>query len=212
MGLSNSNCIDGKRAPTFSRDVLLLEISGPDWEHFSVIDVPGIFKSTTEGVTTKADIKLVRKMVKGYIDNPRSVMLAVLPANVDLATQEILELAAEADPTGDRTLGVLTKPDLVDKGAEPGVINVIEGRTRAMKLGWHLIRNPGQQDLHDAVVTRNDLEVEFFRTEAPWSSIEKNKVGVDALRVRLKEVLSSLVKREFPKVRSPRLYSHASSR
>jgi hypothetical protein len=51
-------------------------------------------------------------MVKRYMDNPRSIMLAVVPANVDLATQEILELARESDPHGDRTLGVLTKPDL----------------------------------------------------------------------------------------------------
>lgn len=201
MGLSSSDYVEGKRAPTFSRDVLRLEISGPDQEHLSVIDVPGIFKSTTEGLTTKADIQLVRNMVKGYMDNPRSVMLAVLPASVDLATQEILELAAEADPLGDRTLGVLTKPDLVDKGAEAGVVDVVEGRARPMKLGWHMIRNPGQQDLGNPAVTRDDLEVEFFRSQAPWSSIEKNKVGIDALRVRLKEVLSSLVKREFPKVR-----------
>jgi hypothetical protein len=48
-------------------------------------------------------------------------MLAVVPASIDLATQGILELAAEADVHGDRTLGVLTKPDLVDRGAESGV-------------------------------------------------------------------------------------------
>lgn len=85
MGLSSNNN-DGIPKPTFSNDVLLLEISGPEQEHLSVIDVPGIFKSTTEGVTTKADIQLVRNMVKGYMDNPRSVMLAVVPASIDLAT------------------------------------------------------------------------------------------------------------------------------
>ena len=52
----------------------------------------------------------------------------------DVATQEILELANDADPHGDRTLGVLTKPDLVDKGAEPRVIDLVDGRTRPMKL------------------------------------------------------------------------------
>lgn len=199
MGLSGDGD-ETERKPTFSNDVLRLEISGPDQEHLSVIDVPGIFKSTTDGVTTKADIKLVRNMVKGYMDNPRSVMLAVVPANVDVATQEILELAAEADVHGDRTLGVLTKPDLVDRGGESGVIALLDGRTRRMKLGWHVIRNPGQKELQDATLDRSDLEADFFRSHEPWSSIEKDKVGVDALRLRLKEVLSSLVKREFPKV------------
>lgn len=83
------------------------------------------------------------------------------------------------------------------------VVVVIEGRVRAMKLGWHLIGNPGQQDLCDPAVTRDDLEADFFQTEAPWSSIDKNKVGVDILRVWLKDVLSLLVKREFPKVLPP---------
>ncbi|KXS94723.1 hypothetical protein AC579_9202 [Pseudocercospora musae] len=199
MGLS-SNRDDGEKKPTFSNDVLRLEISGPNQEHLSVIDVPGIFKSTTEGVTTKADIQLVRNMVKSYMENPRSVMLAVVPASTDLATQEILELAAEADVYGDRTLGVLTKPDLVDKGAESGVVDLVEGRTRPMKLGWHIIRNPGQKELQDVTIDRGGLEAAFFRSSVPWSSIEKDKVGIDSLRVRIKEVLSSLVKREFPKV------------
>ena len=45
-----------------------------------------------------------------------------MPANVDIATQEIVHMAEEADPEGGRTLGVLTKPDLVDKGAEDKVL------------------------------------------------------------------------------------------
>ena len=134
MGLSD-NSDEGERKPTFSRDVLCLGISGPDQDHLSVIDVPGIFKTTTKGLTTKDDILLVNNMVKGYMRNPRSVMLAVIPANVDVATQEILELAAEFDIDGNRTLGVLTKPDLVDGGAEPRVIDLVEGRAHPMKLG-----------------------------------------------------------------------------
>lgn len=75
--------------------------------------------------------------------NPRSVILAVIPANVDIATQEILEMAEEVDVKGERTLGVLTKPDLVDKGAEPTVITIIEGKSHALNLGWCIVRNPG---------------------------------------------------------------------
>ncbi len=199
MGLA-ADADDGQRKPTFSNDVLRLEIAGPQQEHLSVIDVPGIFKSTTEGVTTKQDIQMVRTLVKNYMDNPRSVMLAVVPANTDLATQEILELAAESDVPGDRTLGVLTKPDLVDKGAEAGVVHLVEGRARPMKLGWHIIRNPGQKELQDVTLDRSDLEAQLFRSNAPWNSIERDKIGIHSLRIRLKEVLSSLVKREFPKV------------
>ncbi|KAK5694968.1 acetolactate synthase, regulatory subunit [Elasticomyces elasticus] len=55
---------------------------------------------------------------------------------VDVATQEILELAAKADVHVDRTLGVLTKPDLVDRGGESGVVTLLDGRIKRMKLGW----------------------------------------------------------------------------
>ncbi|KAK4610262.1 Interferon-induced GTP-binding protein Mx1 [Fulvia fulva] len=200
MGLSKTG-EDGKRTPTFSNDILRLEVSGPDQEHLSVVDVPGIFKSTTEGLTTKADIELVRNMVHGYMINPRSVMLAVIPAHVDVATQEILELALEADPAGDRTLGVLTKPDLVDKGAESHVVNLMDGRSRSMKLGWHMIVNPGQKELSDTELDRTSLEDSFFRSTSPWNLIDKDKVGINSLRLRLKEILSGQVKKVFPKVK-----------
>jgi hypothetical protein len=81
--------------PTFSSDVLRLEIHGPHENHLSVIDVPGIFKTTTPGLTSKSDITLVRDMVLSYMRNPRSIMLAVVPANVDIATQEIIEISRE---------------------------------------------------------------------------------------------------------------------
>ena len=94
----------------------------------SIINVPGIFKKTTTGLTTKLDMDIVEQMVYNYMKNPRSVMLTIVPANVDIATQEILEKAEEVDLDGVRTLGILTKPDLVDKGAEKDVVTLIEGR------------------------------------------------------------------------------------
>lgn len=186
--------------PTFSNDVLRLEISGPGQEHFSVIDIPGISRDATEGLTTTDDIQMVRSMVKSYMANPRSVILAVIPANVDVATQEILSMAHEFDPRQDRTLGVLTKPDLVDEGAEPTVMQLLENRVRRMKLGWHIIRNPGQKELSEKDMHRDHREMTFFRDKAPWKDLRKDLVGIEALRHRLNEVLSLVVKNEFPSV------------
>ena len=126
MGLKEIG-VPNEAADTFSDDVLKIEICGPKQQHLSVIDVPGIFHNTTAGVTTDADMEVVRNMVNKYMKNPRSVILAVIPANVDIATQEILKMAKECDPKGQRTLGVLTKPDLVDRGAENRVIDLVEG-------------------------------------------------------------------------------------
>lgn len=199
MGLTDRGDA-GNRESIFSNDVLRIAMSGRNEEHLSVIDVPGIFKNTTAGFTTKSDIALVRKMVQGYMENPRSVMLTVIPANVDVATQEILELAHDVDPEGHRTLGILTKPDLVDQGAEPRVVDMLAGRAQPLRLGWHLVRNLGQQQLSDSSLDRQHVENEFFRTKAPWCDIDKARVGTEALRVRLQNVLAAQIRREFPQV------------
>ena len=126
MGLKDTGT-SNSGTNTFSDDVLKIEIRGPKQQHLSVIDVPGIFRNTMEGMTTDSDIDKVRNIVNRYMQNPRSVILAVVPANVDIATQEILKMAGKCDIQGERTLGVLTKPDLVDKGAENRVIDLVEG-------------------------------------------------------------------------------------
>lgn len=163
MGLSKNDTTTADSRKTFADDVLKIEICGPEQQHLSIIDVPGIFKKTTQGVTTKADMIMVRNMVRSYMQNRRSVVLAVIPANVDIATQEILEMADECDPNGQRTLGVLTKPDLVDKGAEKSVIDIIDGKSHPLNLGWCIVRNPGQQALADHSNDRNAAESLFFQ-------------------------------------------------
>lgn len=102
---------------TFTNDALKIELWGPEKQHLSIIDIPGIFRTPTSGVTTKEDTALVRQMVHSYIENPRTIILAVIPANTDVATQEILTMAEEVDPKGHRTLGVLTKPVLLTRAA-----------------------------------------------------------------------------------------------
>ena len=194
---SGSNGVQSR----FTTDVLRLEIGGPNQEHLSVIDVPGLFRRHKDGQTTKEDILLVEEMVYGYMKNPRSVMLAVIPANVDIATQGILEKAEEYDKEGNRTLGVLTKPDLVDKGTEHNVVNLITDREHPLRLGWHLLRNAGQSELANSIQSRQQTETNFFNTKAPWKDLPRDKVGICAFRSRLQEVLSDHIRREFPKVR-----------
>ncbi|WEW61266.1 hypothetical protein PRK78_006756 [Emydomyces testavorans] len=201
MNLSTQETKGNHGLSTFSEDVLRLEIEGPNEAHLSVIDVPGLFTNTTEGVTSKKDIQIVRDMVLRYMKNPRSVMLVVVPANVDIATQAILQHAKELDPAGERTLGVFTKPDLVDKGAETAVMDALAGKRSGIKLGWNVVRNPGQQDLSEGKIDR-DSEETFFKEVSPWNTLDKDKLGIESLRIRLQEILTSHIRREFPKVKS----------
>jgi len=198
--MGNLRQLDNSPISTFSKDVFRLEICGPDEEHLSVIDVPGIFKNTTPGLTSKADIQLVRDMVLDYMGNPRSIMLTVVPANVDIATQEIIELAREHDPDGQRTIGVLTKPDLVDEGAEKRVLDLLHGEALILKHGWFLVRNLGQRELREGGVNRNAAEDEFGRKK-PWDTVSPDRYGINSLRLCLQEVVIDNSRMSFFEVR-----------
>ncbi|GAT24032.1 interferon-induced GTP-binding protein Mx2 [Aspergillus luchuensis] len=121
--------LSSKEGSVFSKDVLRIELCGPEEDYLTVIDVPGIFRDPTPGITT---------------ENARTVILAVLPSNVDLATQEILKLAKDYDGNGERTLGVLTKPDLViEQSAKAALCSLVLGHKRPLTLGYYLVRNQG---------------------------------------------------------------------
>ena len=92
MGIIGGNETRTTSNRTFSDDVLKVELSGPDYDNLSIIDIPGIFRLPRDGFTTKEDIELVKGMVRSYIKDERTIILAVLAANVDIANQEILDV------------------------------------------------------------------------------------------------------------------------
>lgn len=186
--------------PAFSEHIFRVELLGPNHNHLSVIDVPGIFRTPTEGLTTNEDIDLVKRMVRRFIQNERTIILAVIPANVDIATQEILNMAKDVDPQGQRTLGVLTKPDLVDRGAERDVLDLMQGKKHKLRLGYCLIRNRGQQERAISTSERHQKESAFFNS-GPFSTIAKDRIGIPALHARLRDLLQNITQREFPHVK-----------
>lgn len=186
-----------RKGSVFSEDVLKIEICGPSVDYLTVIDVPGIFRTATEGVTTKDDISMIRNMVRRYIENSRTVILAVLASNIDISNQEILTLAEEYDPDGERTLGIMTKPDLVPElSSKMAVCNIVNGKKKQLKLGYYVVRSRGA-DQGDADFGRRE---DMFK-EAPWNSLPADRVGVRALKARLGELLGHMARREFPTLR-----------
>lgn len=201
MGIK-SGSEDGSTGSAFSRDILRVEISGPNEDHLTVIDVPGMFENVTPGVTTKEDIDLVKNMVRNYIRESRTIILAVVPCTGDIANQKILTLAKEVDPEGKRTLGVLTKPDLaVEQATKSVVVNLVKGDRRDLVLGYCVVKNRGADDTSSSAEERNLGEESFFR-EAPWNKLPTDRLGIPALKTRLQHLLMDRIKSEFPKVRS----------
>ncbi|EQB51277.1 dynamin family protein [Colletotrichum gloeosporioides Cg-14] len=182
MGLKSTT--DGSsEGDAFSKDILRVEICGPDEEHLTIIDVPGIFENVQEGFSTSRDVALVKSMVKDYIKDSRTIILAVIPCNVDVATQTILTYAAEADPEG-----------------KQAAMDLIRGKRRDIQLGYYVVKNRGADDTSSSKDER-DFEEKFFFDEEPWCRLDKSRLGVPALRSRLRELLMDRTKSEFPKVR-----------
>ena len=94
----------------------------------------------------------------------------------------------------------MTKPDLVDDGAEHQVIDLVMGKRNKLKLGYCIVRNRSQKELDTDSETSTRKERNFFSAD-PWSSLPKDRVGVDALKSRLQGLLSEIVQREFPKIK-----------
>ena len=123
-----------------------------------------------------------------------------MPCNVDLATQEILKLAEAADPSGIRTMGVLTKPDLAtEKATKDTIIDLILGKRRSLRLGYHVVKNRSADDNNSTIAVRLAAEKAFF-VAPPWSTIADH-CGITTLKARLRELLMQISKQEFPHVK-----------
>jgi interferon-induced GTP-binding protein Mx1 len=92
----------------FSDSTIVITIEAPDVPDLTLIDLPGIVRTTTSG-QSKDVISMVDNLINKYLQQERTIVLAVIPADIDIAVVDILERAQQADPTGDRTIGVLTK-------------------------------------------------------------------------------------------------------
>lgn len=192
---------------TFSEDILKIEISGPKQEHFTVIDVPGIFRVPSPPFTTNSDVALIRAMVESYMQNSRTIILAVMPSNVDISTQEILKMAETADPDGARTMGVLTKPDLVTEAASQAVIkDLVLGKKNKLRLGYCVVKNRSADDQHSTGAERLIQEQAFFSNTA-WKQVSASgRCGVESLKTCLSDLLMNISKKEFPHVKADVLH------
>ncbi|CAH8458508.1 unnamed protein product [Heterobilharzia americana] len=127
-----------------SAEPINLKIFSPRVLNLTLVDLPGITKVPV--ADQPEDIEsLINDLCLPYIHNPNSVILAVTPANADMATSEGLKLAKTVDPDGRRTLCILTKLDLMDHGTDAH--DILLGRVVPVKLGIIGVVNRSQADI-----------------------------------------------------------------
>lgn len=185
----------------FARDVLSIEIEGPHRPQLTLVDIPGLIANATKGVTD-ADVKMVAEITDRYIENRRTICLAVISATNDHANQPILTKVRKYDPQGDRTLGIITKPDRLSagSGSEKSFISLAQNEDVFFRLGWHVLKNRSFEEGDSSLAERNIAEKTFFRT-SNFKTLPEDSVGIVALRSRLSHLLFEHVKQELPKLR-----------
>lgn len=188
----------GTLGRAFSKDLLRIEISGPDRPHLTIVDLPGLIHSETKQQSA-ADVELVQDVVRSYMTEPRSIILAVVSAKNDYANQVVLKLARSADKTGTRTLGVITKPDTLVRGSgsEAMYIKLAQNLDVEFRLGWHILRNMDSETGSWSLRKRDEEEKRFF-SEGSWPSLPGNILGIAQLRERLSKLLLGQIAAELP--------------
>ncbi|KAJ4342112.1 hypothetical protein N0V95_007048 [Ascochyta clinopodiicola] len=188
----------GSFGRAFSKDLLRIEISGPDRPHLTIVDLPGLIHSETKQ-QSMADVELVQDVVKSYMKEPRSIILAVVSAKNDYANQIVLKLARSADKTGMRTLGVITKPDTLIPGSdsEHMYVSLAQNLDVEFRLGWHILRNMDSETGAWSLPKRDGEEKRFF-TEGIWRTLPESILGIATLRERLSRLLLGQIASELP--------------
>lgn len=190
--------------PAFGEDVLRIEVRGPVGLHLSIVDIPGLISVPNEEQDDD-DVQTVHSLVDGYISNPRTIILAVVQAGNDIANQSIIKKSRQFDAEGERTVGIITKPDLINKGSEKRIALLAANKdTTKLKLGFFLVKNPTPEELAKGITPeqRQKNEVQYFHT-SPWKEqiLNPERVGISSLRQYLQVLLDKHVAREIPKVR-----------
>ncbi|KAH9915919.1 P-loop containing nucleoside triphosphate hydrolase protein [Epithele typhae] len=161
----------------FSRNVICVDVRGPELIDLSFVDLPGIVQNAEPEI-----VKLVEDLVTSYVQGT-SVILLTLPVS-----------------------GVLTKPDTLPSGASSSRamwLDVLEGRRHALKHGYFCTRQPDDDArlAGMAPAAARDMEAAFFRTAAPWASASaaaKSRLGTPNLVRSVSELLTRLIQKKLP--------------
>ncbi len=188
----------GSGAKAFSDDVLRVEISGPEKPHLTLVDLPGLIHAEGRQQTAE-DVQLVSSLVRSYMANTRSIILAVVSAKNDHANQIVTKLARDVDPKGVRTLGIITKPDTLRVGSESekAFLDLAGNKDVVFRLGWHVLKNRDDDSRDSSLEERDEKEREFL-SQGIWMSLPPKTLGIGALKPRLSTVLKDQIVSELP--------------
>ncbi|XP_010527015.1 PREDICTED: dynamin-related protein 3A-like isoform X2 [Tarenaya hassleriana] len=177
-----------------------LKIFSPNVLDITLVDLPGITKVPVGDQPSDIEAR-IRTMIMSYIKQPSCLILAVTPANSDLANSDALQIAGMADPDGHRTIGVITKLDIMDRGTDAR--NHLLGKVIPLRLGYIGVVNRSQEDilLNRSIKDALIAEEKFFRSRPAYNGLAE-RLGIPQLAKKLNQILVQHIKTLLPDLKS----------
>ena len=193
--IDNTNLVCGADKG-ISDDPILLKLHSTRIPSLTLIDLPGLTKIAV-GDQPKDIDRQIERLVRSYVSKESTIILAISPGNVDIANSDSLRLAQEIDPKGFRTLGVITKVDLMEDTKES--FHLLQGKAVNLRLGLVGVINRSNKQIEGGVTPEEaiDLESEYLKEKYPSLS---ELMGTSYLSKKLCQLLLKKLKEALPVV------------
>jgi GTP-binding protein EngB required for normal cell division len=180
----------GVEVDSYFKDTLHIAVSQPSLPPLTLIDLPGIIHVANKR-QVQEDVDIVHDLVQSYLNDENSIILAVVSAQSDLETQAVLKMVKKADKEGQRTLGIITKPDLLPPASkkENTFVKCARNEEYPFELGWHVVKNQSSEQQPSRMEDRDREEIEFFSSRVWEHALKQDQLGIAALRTRLSNLL-----------------------
>ncbi|XP_029914626.1 dynamin-2 isoform X1 [Myripristis murdjan] len=177
-----------------------LRVYSPHVLNLTLIDLPGMTKVAVGDQPVDIEHQ-IRDMLLQFITKESCLILAVTPANTDLANSDALKIAKEVDPQGLRTIGVITKLDLMDEGTDAK--DILENKLLPLRRGYIGVVNRSQKDIDGKKDIRAALAAErkFFLSHPAYRHMAE-RMGTPHLQKTLNQQLTNHIRDTLPGLRS----------
>lgn len=180
-----------------------IRIKSPSVPNLSIIDLPGLTNIALTDQGQEENIKEnIENMLSKYIKNPRTIILSIVPAIIDVESDMGLGLIKRFDPEFKRTIGVLTKVDMLkDSNVEKFLSGKIS-KNLQLGYGYYAVRNRTSDEVGTMSVKEGcAIEAKFFSETEPYKSSEYiYRTGSGRLGSRLSEILLEHIRECLPVV------------
>mmetsp|Transcript_31328 Transcript_31328/g.38793 ORF Transcript_31328/g.38793 Transcript_31328/m.38793 type:complete len:233 (+) Transcript_31328:343-1041(+) len=179
---------------------ILVKLFSRSVVNLTLVDLPGMTKIPQGGQPDNIERQIL-DICYHYIQKRTSIIMAVTPANMDLANSDALKLARRVDAQGERTIGVLTKVDLMDEGTN--CVDIIQGKVYPLKLGYVGVVCRSQKDTlaGKPISAALTAEENYFKTHHVYAPLS-SRLGTPYLCRTLNMIIVKHIKKCLPIIRS----------